>query len=164
MAQVVTDFGNALETAFKADTDLRLCFPDPAGSTAYAIEYNQQRTEFLPEIASCFIRAGDYEVGEGGEYEASADGIFRFEAWCQVVDSKGANARLAQLLKGLRNVFANSGSAIFETHLTDNGSNVLDSGEARYTTAVDPLESVDPDRPIVRVDIELQCFHAIPLT
>lgn len=162
MAQFVTELGTALETAFKANTDLRLCFPDPAGSSAYAVEYNVQRTEFLEGVPNCFIRPSGWQLV--AETEASARAIFRYEAWMQLLDKRGANGRLAQCLKGIANVFGDRGVAILDTHLTDSGSNRLaKSGECRVTVQVDPLETVDPDRPVIRCDIEIELTHASPL-
>lgn len=163
MAQFVTELGTALETAFKADTDLRLCFPDPAGSSAYAIEYNAQRTEFLEGVPQCFIRPNGYEQLQ--RTEASVRAIFRYTAWMQLLDKKGANGRLAQCLKGLANVFDDSGVAILDTHLTDSGSNRLaKSGECRIAVEVEPLEVVDPDRPVIRADIEIELTHGSALS
>lgn len=164
MAQYVTELGNALETAIKANTDLRLCFPDPLGASAYAVEYNAQRTEFVDGVAQCFIRPDGYEIAANGRFDTSALGIFRFEAWMQLIDVKGANGRLAQCLKGIANVFADFGNAVLNTHLTDSGSNRLGkSGEVRHSVAVDPLDAVDPDRPVVRVDVEIECGVVSPL-
>ena len=163
MANFITDLGNALETAFKANTDLRVCFPDPAGGSAYAIEYDAQRLTFRPDIPSAFIRTNG-RPRPIESYEGSARSVFPFEAWFQVHDEKSKNSRLAQCLQGLANVFTDNGVAILDTHLTDNGSNRLNkSGEVRAEIDVDPLEVVDPDRPIVRATIEIECTHKTPL-
>ena len=162
MAQFVTELGTALEVAFKANTDLRLCFPDPAGSSAYAVEYNAQRTEFLQGVPQCFIRPTGKTTPQ--QAESSARSIFSFEAWCQLKDVKGVSGRLDQCMEGVSNVFKDNGSAILDTHLTDSGSNRLfKSGECRVTPNIDPLEVVDPDQPIVRLDIEIELTHANPL-
>lgn len=163
MANLIDDLGNALETAIKADTNLRLCFPDPAGSSAYAVEYNSQHTEFAPGIGRCFIRPDGQEIIE--DYEESAKSTFRYDIYMQVIDTKGADGRLPQCLQGIANTFKDRGVAILDTHFTDNGSNRLgSSGEVRHTVEVDPLETVNPDAPIVWVRVEIDLWHAMSLS
>lgn len=162
MADFVTELGDALATAFRADATLQSVFPDPAGSTSYAIEYNAQRTQFLDGVRQGFIRPAGRQTVE--DYEDSARTIFRFEAWFQVVDPKGANNYLDKATQGVHNVLKDKGVAVLDTHLVDSASNRLHkSGEVRGELVNDPLDDVNPDQPIIRVDIEVELTHADPL-
>lgn len=164
MADFVDELGTALQTAFRADTDMQAVFPDPEAGSNYAIEYNSQRTSFVDGVSQGFIRDAGQTPTEGHQHEDSARTQFAFEAWFQVNDPRNANKLLSQAQKGIHNVLRDQGVAILDTHLVDSMSNRLnESGTVTGAITIDPLDEVDPDRPIIRVDIVVELTHFDPL-
>lgn len=162
MANFITDLGNAIETALKANADIQAVVDKTTDATTYAIEYGTQRTENPENMAHCFIRSEGKTRVE--KFEGSQRSVFTFNVFFQLNDVKGANGRLAQCLQGMDNVFIDSGRVVLDTHLTDNGSNRLGaSGKIEVTEEVDPVENIDPDRPVAGFAVEIDITHVMPL-
>lgn len=162
-AAFVTDLGTALETAFKAGS---AHFGSVLGKTGanLHVEYGDQPTQW-PKGASgrVLIRDAGFETVE--DYETSARTDFRFIAEFELKDIRGKKQALSVALGACRNVLANSGAAVLDTHLVDTGSKRLGgSGAISFAPVVADRGTLDDiDEPVVEMQIDIDITHLVPL-
>jgi hypothetical protein len=159
----IGNLGLALETALKAGA---AHFATALGKTGGVVhvEYADQPKDW-PKGASgrCVIRDDSFDTLE--DYETTARTVFKFLLTFELKDVRGKKGALAIALGGLRNVLADSGSAVLDTHLVDTGSKrVGKSGSITFEPVVAEHDTLaDEDEPFVQVRVFIDITHVVPL-
>ena len=159
----ITDLGSALETAFKAGS---AHFGTILGNTGGVlhVEYSDQPITW-PKGATgrCTIRDEGYDTIE--EFDTSARSVFRFVLEFELKDVRGKKRALSVALAACRNVLANGGATVLDTHFTDTSSKRLGgSGRIAFDPVVADAGTLeDDDEPVVQVRVSIDITHGVPL-
>lgn len=161
MTTFINDLGKALETAFKAAD-----FTGVLGKTGANthVQYADQPTQW-PKGATgrLNIRTDGFDPIE--EYETSARSVFRFLCEFEFKDVRGKRQVLGKALAICRNVLANHGAAVLNTHFTDTGSKRLGgSGAITFAPLVAEADTLaDIDEPTALITVSIDITHGVPL-